>query len=105
MLSKSYIHLRSGLNVSNLQFIENNLWAPQDDLVTLLSLADKKLTQLHLELDIEDGVYAIPRQSIMVQVKPWYFNKMVLQNTLRSDVSAILKSIHVRGNCPRIRVA
>ena len=27
---------------------------------------------------------------------PWYFNKMVLQNTLRSDVSAILKSIHVR---------
>ena len=26
----------------------------------------------------------------------WYFNKMVLQNTLRSDVSAILKSIHVR---------
>ena len=25
----------------------------------------------------------------------WYFNKMVLQNTLRSDVSAILKSIHV----------
>ena len=22
---------------------------------------------------------------------PWYFNKMVLQNTLRSDVSAILK--------------
>ena len=26
---------------------------------------------------------------------PWYFNKMVLQNTLRSDVSAIFKSIHV----------
>ena len=28
--------------------------------------------------------------------KSWYFNKMVLQNTLRSDVSAILKTIHVR---------
>ena len=27
---------------------------------------------------------------------PWYFNKMVLQNPLRSDVSAILKSIHIR---------
>ena len=27
--------------------------------------------------------------------RAWYFNKMVLQNTLRSDVSAILKSIHV----------
>ena len=26
---------------------------------------------------------------------PLYFNKMVLQNTLRWDVSAILKSIHV----------
>ena len=26
----------------------------------------------------------------------WFFNKMVLQNTLRSDASTILKSIHVR---------
>ena len=26
----------------------------------------------------------------------WYFNKMVMQNTLRSDVSAMLNSIHVR---------
>ena len=32
------------------------------------------------------------------QPRPWYFNfnKMVLQNTLRSDISAILKFIHVR---------
>ena len=35
-------------------------------------------------------------------IKPWYFNKMVTQNTLRSDVSAILKSIHVRKIVPRI---
>ena len=31
-----------------------------------------------------------------IPVWSWYFNKMVLQNTMRSDVSAILKSIHVR---------
>ena len=35
-------------------------------------------------------------QPSSVRDAPWYFNKMVLQNTLRSDVSAILKSIHVR---------
>ena len=28
-------------------------------------------------------------------LEAWYFNKMVLQNTLRSDVSAILKSSNV----------
>ena len=41
----------------------------------------------------------IPRRLFGVQTKDfrsWYFNKMVLQNTLRSNVSAILKSIHVR---------
>ena len=46
------------------------------------------------------NIYIIPFLLIILTTKryflPWYCNKMVLQNTLRSDVSAILKSIHVR---------
>ena len=45
---------------------------------------------------IVPGLFWSKFPHMLLDLKLRYFNKMVLQNTLRSDESAILKSIHVR---------